>query len=154
MVKGTACLPFLPPKLLLLCRILVATLISCTIRELWLCVIFPHVKFLTSPYQNIFPFHNLVCYDIVTPSFWFPISANLAGSMSYPYFPPLAFQLYFIKLSLSIVVRLLMFFSEREWVTQYCQGEFTFYLLQQVHFADYYRIWRDVIYSKDYPELL
>ena len=68
-VKGTAFQPFLPPKLLLLCRILVATLISCTIRELWKCVIFPHVKFITSAYQNYFPFHNLVCYDIVTPSF-------------------------------------------------------------------------------------
>ena len=43
---------FLPPKLLLLCRILVATFISCTIRQLWLCVIFPHVKFITSPYQK------------------------------------------------------------------------------------------------------
>ena len=53
----------LPPKLLLLCRILVVTLFSCTIRELWPYVIFPHVKFITPPYQNIFPFHNLVCYD-------------------------------------------------------------------------------------------
>jgi len=78
----------LPPKLLLLCRILVATLISCTVRELSLCVIFPHMKFITSPYQNIFPFHNLVCYDIVAPSFWFPISANLARSMSYPVLSP------------------------------------------------------------------
>ena len=50
-------------------RILVDTLFSCIIRELWLCVIFPHVKFITPLYQNIFPFHNLVCYDIVTPSF-------------------------------------------------------------------------------------
>ena len=83
-VKGTAFQPVLPPKLQLLYRILVATLFSCTIRELWLCVIFPHVKCITSPYQNIFPFHNLVCYDIVTPSFWFSISANLDGSMSYP----------------------------------------------------------------------
>jgi len=45
----------LPPKLLLLCRILATTLISCTIRELWLCVIFPHVKFITSPYQKHLP---------------------------------------------------------------------------------------------------
>ena len=47
----------------------------------------------------------------------------------------------------------LMLFSEREWVTQYCPGEFTFYLLQQEHFTVYYIIWRDVVYSKDYPDL-
>ena len=35
------------------------------------------------------------------------------------------------------VVRLLMLFSEREWITQYCPGEFTFYLLQQVHFTEW-----------------
>ena len=89
----------LPPKLLYYYSILCLVLSFANFGCAWYFRTWNYNFPLT---KNIFPSHNLVCYHIVTPSFWFPISANLAGSMSYPYFPPLAFLLYFIKLYLSI----------------------------------------------------